>query len=160
MILRHRYTGPAPITGPAMAVALAIALAVALILTLGGCGNAPGSTIAPATGGVGSGLVDGSPVIDGEGAVPDLPNELIPPNTFIVDTRVSDGVLTVSMTSGLSEDELVDFYSQAIEDLGADPDVSTRDGALRITWESDAAGSGEVRITEGTPTTIELVVRS
>jgi hypothetical protein len=137
----------------------------ALVLALAGCGTAPGSTPAAPTGGIGGGLVDGTPGADAgvdagaDAGVPDLPKELVPANTFIVDTRVRDGALTVRMSSGLSEGELVDFYTQALRDLGADPAVGSEGGARVIEFESDV-GSGSVRITEGTPTTIELVLRS
>ena len=132
-----------------------------LALALAGCGTAPGSTPAAPTGGIGGGLVDGTPGADAgvDAGVPELPKELVPANTFIVDTQVRDGALTVRMSSGLSEAELVDFYTKALRDLGADPKVGSEGGARVITFESDV-GSGSVRITEGTPTTIELVLRS
>ena len=135
--------------------------ALVLALALAGCGTAPGSTPAAPTGGIGGGLVDGTPGVDAgvDAGVPDLPNELVPANTFIVDTQVRDGALTVRMCSGLSEAELIDFYTQALRDLGADPKVGSEGGARVITFELDV-GSGSVRITEGTPTTIELVLRS
>ena len=140
--------------------AAAALLALAIATALAGCGSLPGATISPPTGGIGSGIIDGSPGLDEGPAVLDLPSELVPPNTFIVDTRVADGALTVRMSSGLSEDELVDFFSRVIRELGAEPAVAAEGGGRRVTWDSDAAGSGEVRITQGTPTTIELVVRS
>jgi len=149
-----RAAAPAHRTAAFPAVLVA---ALVVALALAGCGTSPGSTPAVPTGGIGSGLVDGSPGVDA--GVPDLPNELVPANTFIVDTQVRDGALTVRMSSGLSENELVDFYTKALRDLGADPKVGSEGGARVITFESDV-GSGSVRITEGTPTTIELVLRS
>ena len=155
-----RAAAPARPPAPFPAVLVAT-LFLALALPLAGCGTAPGLTPAAPTGGIGSSLVDGTPGADAgvDVGVPDLPNELVPANTFIVDTQVRDGALTVRMSSGLSEAELIDFYTQALRDLGADPKVGSEGGARVITFESDV-GSGSVRITEGTPTTIELVLRS
>jgi len=155
-MLPTRAAAPAHRTAAFPAVLVA-ALVVVLALALAGCGTAPGSTPTVPTGGIGSGLVDSSPGVDA--GVPDLPNELVPANTFIVDTQVRDGALTVRMSSGLSENELVDFYTKALRDLGADPKVGSQGGARVVTFEADV-GSGSVRITEGTPTTIELVLRS
>jgi hypothetical protein len=142
---------------PPAAFPAALVASLVLALALAGCGTAPGSTPIVPTGGIGSGIVDGSPGADA--GAPELPNELVPANTFIVDTAVRDSSLTVRMSSGLSEAELVDFYTQGLRDLGADPMVGSEGGARVIEFESDA-GSGSVRITEGTPTTIELVLRS
>ena len=158
-MLPTRAAAPAHRTAAFPAVLVA-ALVVVLALALAGCGTAPGSTPTVPTGGIGSGLVDSSPGVDPgvDAGVPDLPNELVPANTFIVDTQVRDGALTVRMSSGLSENELVDFYTKALRDLGADPRVGSEGGARVITFESDV-GSGSVRISEGTPTTIELALR-
>jgi hypothetical protein len=153
-------TAAAPARPPAAFPAILVA-ALVLALALAGCGTAPGTTPAAPTGGIGGGIVDGTPGADAgvDAGVPDLPKELVPANTFIVDTQVRDGALTVRMSSGLSEAELVDFYTKALRELGADPAVGSEGGARVITFESDV-GSGSVRITEGTPTTIELVLRS
>ncbi len=81
-------TAAAPAHQAAAFPAVLVATLV-LALALAGCGTAPGSTPAAPTGGIGGGLVDGTP--DVAVGVPDLPKELVPANTFIVDTQVATG---------------------------------------------------------------------